>query len=88
MTYAALLKRITKMSPEQLTQPVKLMEGCSGNWTGITAVYVAKSDIFDDGREPGSTFDKEMRKCYKDAGAKYEPKPRVKKGHVFAVHDH
>lgn len=41
MTFAALLKRLQKMSPDQLKKQVRLYEGCSGNWTVAGSVYLA-----------------------------------------------
>jgi hypothetical protein len=49
MTYNALLKRLQKMTPEQLRQKVKLYEGCSGNWDSLTSVEVSDVSVYLDG---------------------------------------
>jgi hypothetical protein len=38
MTYAALLKRLQKMTPAELRQKVKLKEDCSDNVTVIASL--------------------------------------------------
>jgi hypothetical protein len=44
MTFRALLKRLKKMKDKQLSKPVCLYEGCSGNWTKVTAVLVGSQN--------------------------------------------
>lgn len=85
MTFGALLKRLQKMSPEQLKKPAKLMEGCSGNWTEVQGVYVARKDEYREGEEPGG--DGETRYPREDYG-NYVNKPAVKKGQAYMCHDH
>lgn len=85
MTFGALLKRLRKMTPEQLRQPAKLMEGCSGNWTEVQAVYVARKDEYREGEEPGG--DGESRYPREDYG-QYTNEPVIKKGRCYLNHDH
>jgi hypothetical protein len=81
MTFGALLKRLQKMTPEQLKGQAKLMEGCSGNWTEIQGIYIARKDEYTEGEEPGS-------ERYKELNEYGLVLPRVEKGQVYCVHDH
>lgn len=83
MTFLALLKRLQKMTPEQLKQPARLMEGCSGNWTTIQGVYVARKDEYPEDCAPGERRHKE----FVDHGFT-PPEPVAKKGSCYAIHDH
>jgi len=82
MTYNALLKRLQKMTPKQLRQKVKLLEGCSGKWNSLTSVEVADEDEWEKDREPVSA----MYKMLPEVNC--EPKLIIKKGETFLLHDH
>jgi len=85
MTFRALLTRLQKMTPEQLKKPAKLFEGCSGNWTEVQGVCVARKDEYREGEEPGG----EHEKTYPQSEfGPYQNKPAVKKGEAYLNHDH
>jgi len=83
MTLKALLARLQKLTPEQLKAPARCFEGCSGNWTTIRGVIVARKDEYGEGDEPGGERFEGMKK---DFGIITDPV--VKKGEVYFCHDH
>lgn len=81
MTYRQFIKALAKVPASQLDKPVKLFEGCSGNWDTVTSVEVADEDEWHEGEEPGTERHKAL--------TKYGPvTPAAKKGDVFILHDH
>lgn len=83
MTFKALLKRLQKMTPEQLKKPAILLEGCSGNWTEVQGVYVARKDEYDEEFAPGERRHQEFVR----AGITLPP-PAAPKGSCYMIHDH
>jgi len=71
------------MSPQQLRQQVILREGCSDNWTSVTAVYVCQRDKFQGDSGPGTERYEKLKEIVGRS-----PEPTAKKGQVYLLHDH
>lgn len=81
MTYRQLIKELAKVPASQLDQPVKLFEGCSGNWDTVTSVEIADEDEWPEGEGPGTERHTTLSKYGK-------VEPAAKKGDVYILHDH
>jgi len=78
MTYGTLLKKLQKLTPEELKQKVKLEEGCSGNVTEVTCLYKALKDEYWDLNESEKL----------DGLTDEDRQLKFKKGQIRIFHDH
>lgn len=80
MTFKALLKRLGKMSEDQLNRPAVVLEGSSGRWSEVDWAVVARKDEYDEECAPGERRHQEF---VKDG---FEPPAsRVKKGECYLM---